>query len=292
MRAFIASLVLIVVLGCCGVGFAQQQNDIDPVAVVRRATQNEIAATGPTKAPFFMYKDHTQYRDHSITTEAIETAEGGLNRTLAKNGKPLTAQEQADADKKLKDYAYDKDARRKKRLSNRDDDQRAATLMRSLPDAFNYTVNGVTKAANGHEMVRLGFKAKPGWSAPTHETRVLEGMQGNMLIDKTAGRIAEINGELFKDVDFGWGILGRLFKGGKFIIHQADVGQGKWEETQERLQFSGKILMVKTLTIDSNETMADFRPVPSNVTTAQALQLLQNPDEVVASNGEGTVGKQ
>jgi len=292
MRAFIASLVLIVVLGCCGVGFAQQQNDIDPVAVVRRATQNEIAATGPTKAPFFMYKDHTQYRDHSITTEAIETAEGGLNRTLAKNGKPLTAQEQADADKKLKDYAYDKDARRKKRLSNRDDDQRAATLMRSLPDAFNYTVNGVTKAANGHEMVRLGFKAKPGWSAPTHETRVLEGMQGNMLIDKTAGRIAEINGELFKDVDFGWGILGRLFKGGKFIIHQADVGQGKWEETQERLQFSGKILMVKTLTIDSNETMADFRPVPSNVTTAQALQLLQNPDEVVASNGEGRAGKQ
>jgi hypothetical protein len=112
-----------------------------------------------------------------------------------------------------------------------------------------------------------------------------------MVIDSTAGRIAEINGELFKDVDFGWGILGRLFKGGKFVIHQADVG-GKWQETQERLQFNGKILMMKSLTIDSNETMTDFRPVPSNVTTAQALQLLQNRDEVVAQNGGGTAGKQ
>jgi len=291
MRALISSLFLSGLICCGQLGFAQQQN-IDPVALVRHATQNEITATGPTKPPFFMYKDNTQYKDHSITTESIETSEGGLSRTIAKNGKPLTPQEQADADQKLKSFAYDKDARRKKRQSNRDDDQRSITLMRSLPDAFNYTVTGVSKAPTGHELVRLTFKAKPGWTAPTHETRVLEGMDGDMVIDQTAGRIAEINGHLFKDVDFGWGILGRLFKGGKFIIHQAEVGQGKWEETQERLQFNGKILMLKSLTIDSNETMTDFRPVPSNITTAQALQLLQNPDEVVAQNGEGSAGKQ
>ncbi len=173
-------------LCCCEIGFAQQQN-IDPVAVVRHATQNEIAATGPTKAPFFMYKDHTQYKDHSITTEAIETPEGGLNRTIAKNGKPLTAQEQADADQKLKSFAYDSEARRKKRQANHEDDQRSITLMRSLPDAFDYTVTGVTKGPNGHEMVHLAFKAKPGWSAPTRETRVLEGMEGDMIVDQTAG---------------------------------------------------------------------------------------------------------
>lgn len=291
MRAFTASLLLSGLICWCQVGSAQQPNNIDPVALVRRATQNEIAATGQTKPPFFMYRDRTQYKDHSITTEAIETPEGGLNRTIAKNGKPLTPEEQADADQKLKSFAYDKEARHKKLKSNRDDDQRSITLMRSLPDAFNYTVTGVDKAPNGHEIVHLAFKAKPGWSAPTHETRVLEGMDGNMVIDQTAGRIAEINGELFKDVDFGWGILGRLFKGGKFIIHQADVG-GKWQETQERLQFNGKILMLKNLTIDSNETMSDFRPVPSNITTAQALQMLQNPNEVVAQNGQGTTGKQ
>lgn len=291
MRLLIASVFMTGMLCCGELSFAQQQN-IDPVALVRRATQNEIAATGQTKPPFFMYKDNTQYRDHSITTQAIETPQGGLNRTIAKNGKPLSPQEQAEADQKLKSFAYDNDARRKKRQSNREDDQRSITLMRSLPDAFDYKVTGVSTASNGHQIVHLAFKAKPGWSAPTRETRPLEGMDGNMVIDSTAGRIAEINGELFKDVDFGWGILGRLNKGGKFIIHQAEVGDGKWEETQERLQFDGKILVFKNLTIDSNETMTDFRPVPSNITTAQALKLLQNPDEVVAENGGGTTGKQ
>lgn len=290
MRPFTASLFLTALFCCCEVGFAQQPN-IDAAAVVRRATQNEIAATGQTKPPFYIYKDHTAYRDHSITAESIETSEGGLNRTIAKNGKPLNAQEQAEADEKLKTFAYDAEARRKKRLSNREDDQRSITLMRSLPDAFDYTVTGVSKGPNGHEMVHLSFKAKPGWSAPTRETRVLEGMEGDMVIDQTAGRLAEINGRLFKDVDFGWGILGRLFKGGTFVIHQADVG-GKWHETQEKLQFNGKILMVKNLTVDSNETMTDFRPVPPNISTAQALEMLQNPGEVVAQNGDRAAAKQ
>ena len=41
---------------------------------------------------------------------------------------------------------------------------------------------------------------------------------------------------------------------------------------------NGKILMVKSLTIWSTETMTDFRPVPANLTTAQALELLHNVD--------------
>ncbi len=280
---------MLAVLGGSQLATAQQQN-IDPVAVVRRATQNEIAATGPSTPPFFMYKDHTQYKDHSVTQESIETSQGGLSLTIEKNGKPLSPEEQAQENEKLKDFAYDSDARQKKRQSNREDDQRSITLMRSLPDAFNYTVDGVTKGPHGDEMVHLKFKAKPGWSAPTRETRVLEGMEGDMVIDQTAGRIAEINGELFEDVDFGWGILGRLFKGGKFIIHQAEVGEGKWHETVETLKFNGKILIFKNLTIWSVETMDDFRPVPSNLTTAQALQLLHNPTDVVAENASGGGG--
>ena len=287
MRIAVTSCCLAAVFCSWQIAAAQQQN-INPVDLVRGATQNEIAATGPTKSPFFIYKDHTQWKDHSVTTENIETSEGGLSRTIAKNGKPLSSDEQAQADQKLKSFAYDKDARRQKRQSNREDDQRSITLMKSLPDAFNYTVTGVTKGPNGNEMVHLKFKAKPGWSAPTRETRVLEGMEGDMVIDQTAMRIAEINGTLFEDVDFGWGILGRLFKGGKFIVHQADVGEGKWEETRETLQFSGRILIFKSLSIWSTETMTDFRPVPSNLTTAQALHLLQNPDEVVAQNGGGS----
>ena len=95
-----------------------------------------------------------------------------------------------------------------------------------------------------------------------------------MYIDLAAKRLVKLDGALFKDVNFGWGILGRLYKGGKFSIKQADIGSGVWEETEEILQFNGKVMLVKPLQIDSRETRTDFRPVPSQVTTAQALDLL------------------
>ena len=81
--------------------------------------------------------------------------------------------------------------------------------------------------------------------------------------------------------------LGRLYKGGKFLIEQRDVGGGHWETVRQILQFNGKILLVKSLTISSTETTYDFRPVPANLTTAQALELLYKSDEVVAENGGG-----
>src|SRR6202012_1561774 len=114
-----------------------------------------------------------------------------------------------------------------------------------------------------------------------------QGMEGDMIIDRKALRIAKIDGTLFKDVDFGWGILGRLYKGGKFRIVQRDIGGGHWEEVEETLQFNGKILLLKSLTIWSSETMTDFRPVAPYLTTAQALDLLHKSDEVVARNGGG-----
>jgi len=285
-RRIATTSLLLALFQCVALTVFGQEQNIDPVALVRRATQNEIAATGPTKPPFFMYKDATQWKDHSLTTESIETSEGGLNRTIEKNGRRLDPDEQARADEKLKSFAYNLEARRKKRQANREEDQRTVTLMQSLPEAFDYTVKNVAKGPNGHALVQLAFKAKPGWSAPTRETRVLEGMQGEMVIDQAAGRIAELNGELFKDVEFGWGILGRLNKGGRFVIKQADIGSGKWKETEETLQLTGKIMMIKPLTVWSTETMSDFRPVPSNLSTAQALQLLQNSEEAVAENRE------
>ena len=229
-----------------------------------------------------------QYKNHSITKEVIETPQGGLSSTIAINGQPLTADQRAKENQKLEKFANDPEARRKKEQSSKEDDQRDQLMLTSLPDAFLYTYAGTQPGPNGDELVHLTFKPNPNFSPPNHETRVYEGMQGDMLIDRKAMRIAKIDGTLFKDVDFGWGILGRLYKGGKFYIEQRDVGGGRWETVRETLEFNGKILMIKPLTIYSTETATDFRPVPSNLTVAQALDLLHKSDETVAQNGGAT----
>lgn len=267
-------------------GFAQQKPDFDVMDLVRRASHNEVKADQTQY--YCMFRDKTVYKDHSITREVIRTPQGGLGETLIINGHPLSPEERRKEGEKLAKFANNPEARQKRRESSKADDKRAETMLTSLPDAFLYTYAGTEPGPEGEEFVHLKFRPNPNFSPPNHETMVYVGMQGDVTIARKAMRIAKIDGTLFKDVEFGWGILGRLDKGGRFIVVQQDVGGGHWEEVQEALQFTGKILLIKPLTIWSTETMTDFRPVPSNITTTQALDLLHKTADVVAQNGTTT----
>jgi hypothetical protein len=100
-------------------------------------------------------------------------------------------------------------------------------------------------------------------------------MDGTLLIDPVAHRLAEIDGTLFQPVSFGWGILGRLDKGGHFLVQQADVGDNSWELSRMSLSFTGKILLFKNIFIKSEEVFSDFRRVPNDTTFAQGVKLIE-----------------
>jgi hypothetical protein len=109
-------------------------------------------------------------------------------------------------------------------------------------------------------------------------------MQGLMLIDARTHRIARIDGTLFRDVGFGWGILGHLDKGGHFLVEQSDVGDGSWDMSRMSLAFTGKIMIFKKLDIKSTEVYSDFRPVPSGISFAQGVDLLKKQEAMLAEN--------
>ena len=79
--------------------WSQQKSDVDPIELVRSAAKNEIRASDVEQ--YFMFKDTTDYKDHSITKEIVRTKQGGLQTTLLLNGKPLTAEERQKEDAKL-----------------------------------------------------------------------------------------------------------------------------------------------------------------------------------------------
>jgi hypothetical protein len=100
-------------------------------------------------------------------------------------------------------------------------------------------------------------------------------MQGYILVDPVHHRIASVDGTLFKEVGFGWGILGHLDPGGRFFVQQQQVDDNVWEISSMTLNFTGKILMFKSLNINSTEVFSGFKRVPSDISFAQALELLK-----------------
>jgi hypothetical protein len=113
---------------------------------------------------------------------------------------------------------------------------------------------------------------------------VLAGMEGYLLVDAVAFRLASIDGTLFKEVGFGWGILGHLDRGGHFLVHQAEVGHDLWEISRMTVSFTGKIMLLKSLSIQSTEFFSDFKQVPPGLTFAQGVELLEKEDSARAEN--------
>jgi hypothetical protein len=163
-----------------------------------------------------------------------------------------------------------------KRKQQNEDESRTKRMVAALPDAFIYQYTG-TEEKNGHTLVNMKFSPNPKFSPPSREALVYQGMEGTMIIDATAMRMAKIDGTMVKDVSIGWGIIGHLDKGGQFIVEQADVDKGDWEITKMRLNFTGKALIFKSIRIDETDTSTDFHRVPK-MTVAQALDFLKKAD--------------
>ncbi len=250
-----------------------------PADLVRKVVQHELHENAKSTARF-QFKDQRTTPHVSQVKLMVETREATAGLIVAQNGAPLNAEQRQAEKARLRNYVNHPDELNRKRRQEREDAERTTKIIKAMPDAFLYQADGTqpgtaTVGRQGHDLVRLKFRPNPDYDPPSRVEQVLTGMQGTLLIDANEDRIAEIDGTLQKQVGFGWGILGHLDRGGRFLVQQADVGNGHWEVTRMELLFTGKILLFKSLNIRSTDIFSDFKPVPFDLTFAQGVDLLE-----------------
>ncbi len=260
----------------------------DPADLVRKAVKNEIKSSQDS-ASHFMFRGTKTTPKGSTTKIYVETTEATAGLSIAYNGKPLTPEQRRAEQSRLDRFVNNPDELRKKKTQEHEDAERTMRIVRALPDAFVFEYAGEERGSPGighvgDPLVKLTFRPNPKYEPPSRVEEVLTGMEGYVLIDAVHFRLARIDGTLFKEVGFGWGILGHLDRGGRFEVQQADVEDNLWEVSSMRLNFTGKILLVKNLSIHSTEVFSGFKRVASDLTFAQALDLLRKEDTAVADN--------
>lgn len=263
--------------------------EMPPGDLVRAAVANEVAAANNT-AVKHMFRSRKQTPKGSQTRLYVETDEAMAGMLIALNDQPLTPQQHQGELSHLAWLMNNPEQLRKKHAHEKEDADRTLRIVKALPFAFRYEYAGTEDSETelgktGGQLVRLEFTPNPSYSPPSHVEQVLVGMRGYLLIDTAARRIARIDGTLFRDVTFGWGIIGHLDKGGHFLVQQADLGDGTWDITEMSLNITGKILLLKSVSMVSDEVFSDFRRVPENLTFAQGVELLKTEQEKLAGNG-------
>jgi hypothetical protein len=159
----------------------------------------------------------------------------------------------------------------------KEDEGRAQIMIRALPNAFFYKELG-----RDGDTVKLRFQPDPGYQPQSREESVYTGMAGELWLNVPQQRLQKIDAHLFHDVDFGWGILGKLYKGGSFTVQQEQVDGNHWDATAVKLDLTGKALLFKSLVYKEQEYESDFHRLPDHLAIAQGAEILKRGAPEVA----------
>ncbi|MFZ0859590.1 MAG: hypothetical protein WAN18_02830 [Candidatus Sulfotelmatobacter sp.] len=253
-------VVMLAVVLCPQAMSAQQpQPAKEAQALVREVVRNELQAQQADQTRW-RYVSREQQRGIDQTKEVIETSEGALSRIVAEDNQTLTSQQQRREDQRLQQLIRNPTELRRQKQERERDEQKEQQLLAMMPDGFLYKYEWSDGRSIG-----LSFRPNPAFPPPTREATVFHAMQGTMIVDELTKRLKELRGRLVRDVVFGWGILGRLHKGGVFEVRQDEVAAGHWELTLVDVHITGKALFFKTIGEQQHEERSAFRQVPGNL---------------------------
>jgi hypothetical protein len=240
----------------------------DAKQIVQQAVYAELAANRD---------DHSHWR--YIKTEAggnksvvVETENGAIGRHIEEGGRPASAGVIAADNREIQRFIHDSALQEKQRRDGAHDDKSATELLNLLPQAFDWRIESETP-----DTFILGFKPDPNFRPPDMEARVMGEMAGTLVVDKKQHRIQTMEGALSEDINIGFGILGRLHKGGTFDVERRQLAPGLWQITQTHVHIEGRALFFKTIGQQEDEVKTDFTPVPTGTTLEQAVAMLNQP---------------
>jgi hypothetical protein len=256
--------ILAVAQGAC---YAHAQPPMLASQLVREVAYNEL--NDHVSHGYWRYWVESHTPKESLLEEFLETAEGPISRIELSNGLPLDAEgrqlEQASLHRLLSSHA--EQARR--RQDYEDNEKRIGRIVALLPDAFLFEYAG---EENG--CYRLRFHPKPDYPAHSIEARIIHAMSGELWVNSRYKRMARLDGRLNQDVSFGFGILGRLYKGGWFSLQRTQVSSTDWKTERFELHMNGRAILFKIITQEISELRSGFAPVATGLDLVKGAALL------------------
>jgi len=242
-----------------------------PRDMVRAAVQTELAASNNDHS-HWLYFEWDRKPDKTVKQWVAQARSVSLERVVERDGQPLPEYQQAQ---EMSSFINDPSAQSKKKKSGQHDDEQAAELLKILPDAFIWNIEG----ERGNAVV-LHFKPDPEFRPPDMEARVFAAMEGEMAVDRQQHRIATLKGRLIHDVKFGYGILGELKAGGTFDVERRELNPAVWEIVETHVHIDGHALLFKTISENEDDVKSHFKQIDGGTSLQEAKQELMqlSPD--------------
>lgn len=267
------SRTIVLLAACCfalaPLGRAQAQESQSAQQLMKDVAFNELRDR--ERDSFWAYRIQQKVGPESFVKHQVETEQGPIFRILEESGKPLTDEEERKEQARLNSLLNNPSALSKNRESHLQDEERLQRLVKLMPEAFLFEPAGPPSG----DLITLNFKPNPDFKPPTYEARIFHGMAGTMVINQNLKRFVEMRGHLINRVDFGYGLLGYVEKGGAFELHREQVSPTRWKTDLVNVHVAGRVILFKSVSKDHYEARSEFQPVPTSISLSDAKQLLE-----------------
>lgn len=242
----------------------------DPYALVRRAVELDLAT--PQFPSNFVYEQREQRtmldkkgqpaETHVTDSEVFMLLGDPVERTVARDGKPLPEKEAAKAQQvfdrifaraagltETQRDAKTKDAERK--------DRKQREFLRSLPDVYDMKLAG-TDVIDGRPAYRIDAKPRKGANLPgLGPKRTFFKLYGSMWIDVETNQWVKVDTIVTETLS--WGLfLARIQPGSKIAFERRLLGN-TWVPTRIGGKFVARFFGFKGFALESETTFSNYR---------------------------------
>jgi hypothetical protein len=226
--------------------------------LVAQAVKNEEADNKtPDHISFLSHERSTRTAGHLWIERVVKTQDGDLRRLVSIDGLPIPPAKAKVEDERLASIVAHPGAFRRK---NQNDD-----LLPTIPRMFLFAYDG-----RDGSCAKVHFKPNPAFTPANYEQRVVHALEGTILIKQPENRLCGVDARIAQPVQFGLGVFGRVEPGGTIHINLVQTTWGQWVTSELHVHVAGKVLLLKNLSKDEDNTRTDFAELPANLTLAQA----------------------
>ena len=253
-------------LCAAGTLFGQQ----DPREIVRQSVSHDQINFAEAKDYTYLERVERHDLDSGGRHKSTEidtfdiTMLGGrpYRRLIAKNDKPLSAEDDRKArekfDKTLRERESESPSQRAKREAEREKERRESReFLKEVPDAFDFRLAG-EELLDGHKVWVIDAEPRPGYRPQAPHAGILKKFRGRVWIEQNSYQWVRLDSQAIDTVSFGL-FLARLGKGTRIEFSQTRVNDEIWLPRQVHVRVDARLALLKRLNEDVDITYSNYR---------------------------------
>lgn len=195
-----------------------------------------------------------------------------IRRLIARNGKPLSAGDEADENRRVEKRINEIEKRmaEKERRAVRERDVEQSTggspdpergQRVSIADLLRGSklVNPRRERYRSHEVIVFDFEPLPGYKQRKNYEKFFGKTAGAIWVDPIDKQVARVDARLVESYKVGGGLLASMREGASFVLEQERVNNEIWLPTRMDINLGLRVLLVKGITVNQTISFGNYR---------------------------------